>query len=250
LGREEATGRGAYHCIKALEKRRNWTPSDVRVAIQGFGNAAQHVALPLHAHGYRVVAVSDSHGGIYRPEGFDVPSLVRIKSETREVQAVYCDGALRESVPAQTITNAELLELDVDLLIPAALEDQITKENAERVKATCIVEVANGPIATEADKILEDKGTFIVPDILANAGGVTVSYFEWVQNNSGYYWKLDRVREELEERMVHAFENVLNIQDDKGIDMRTAAYVHALNRLNEATEARGTYHYFSGNSSS
>ena len=244
LGREEATGRGAYLCVRELEKKRGWDPGDVRVAIQGFGNAAQHIALPLHEQGYRIVAVSDSLGGIYREEGFDVPSLVKVKTETKKIQAVYRDGALCEGVEADTITNAELLELDVDLLIPAALENQITTENAERIQAPYIIEVANGPIAPAADAILSDKGTFILPDILANAGGVTVSYFEWVQNKSGYYWKLDRVQDELAEVMSREFNHVYDLQEEKEIDMRTAAYVHALNRLNVATEARGTQHYF------
>lgn len=245
LGREEATGRGAYFCIKELEKKRGWTPSDTTVAIQGFGNAAQHVALPLHADGYKIVAVSDSKGGIYSADGFDVQSLVRAKTEGREVEGVYCSNALCDCVEADVITNAELLELDVDILIPAALENQITSANAGRVKAPVIVEVANGPIALSADSVLVNKGTLIVPDILANAGGVTVSYFEWVQNKSGYYWKLDRVREELREIMTREFDAVYTIHEVKEIDMRTAAYVHALDRLNSATQARGTRHYFS-----
>lgn len=245
LGREEATGRGAYFCIKELEKKRGWTPGDITVAIQGFGNAAQHVALPLHADGYKIVAVSDSKGGIYSSDGFDVQSLVRAKTEGREVEGVYCANALCDCVDADVITNAELLELDVDILIPAALENQITSANAGRVKAPVIVEVANGPIALSADSVLVNKGTLIVPDILANAGGVTVSYFEWVQNKSGYYWKLDRVRDELREIMMREFDAVYTIHEGKGIDMRTAAYVHALDRLNSATQARGTRHYFS-----
>ncbi len=245
LGREEATGRGAYFCIKELEKKRGWIPGETTVAIQGFGNAAQHVALPLHADGYKIVAVSDSKGGIYRAEGFDVQNLVRVKTETRNSDGVYCAGGLCDSIDADNIKNEELLELDVDILIPAALENQITASNADRIKAPVIVEVANGPIALSADSILLEKGILIVPDILANAGGVTVSYFEWVQNKMGYYWKLERVRDELKEIMTREFDAVHSIHEGKDIDMRTAAYVHALDRLNEATQARGTRHYFS-----
>jgi glutamate dehydrogenase (NADP+) len=244
LGRKEATGRGAYHCIKALEKKRGWTPGDVRIAVQGFGNAAQHVALPLHADGYRIVAVSDSKGGVHRSDGFDVPNLVKAKNESRDLKSIYCEGGLRESVDADNITNEELLELDVDVLIPAALENQITCDNVDRIQAPVIVEVANGPIATNADDALNDKGTLIVPDILANAGGVTVSYFEWVQNKSGYAWKLKRVHDELQEMMDNAFDSVYTVHEEKGIDMRTAAYVCALNRISEATTSRGTRHYF------
>ena len=208
LGRTDATGRGAYYCIKELEKRRGLKPSQVRVAVQGFGNAGQHVAALLHADGYRIVAASDSRGGCYRSEGFDIPSLIRIKNESRRLQAVYCDGSVCEMVQADTITNAELLELDVDLLIPAALENQITIENADRIRAPIIVEVANGPITSEADALLANKGTLIVPDILANAGGVTVSYFEWVQNKQGFYWSEDEVRSRLLELMTREFNPV------------------------------------------
>ncbi|NUM56189.1 MAG: Glu/Leu/Phe/Val dehydrogenase [Candidatus Hydrogenedentes bacterium] len=244
LGRDEATGRGAYYCIKEIEALRQWKPGSVRVAIQGFGNAAQHVALPLHNDGYRIVAVSDSHGGIYSENGFDVPSLVRIKEQTREVKAVYCDGALCKEVPAKTIGNAELLELDVDILIPAALENQITQQNAVAVRAPIVVEVANGPTTSAADAILNSKGTLVVPDILANAGGVTVSYFEWVQNRGGYYWSLEEVRERLHAIMSREFRAVDGIRTDKRIDMRTAAYVHALNRMNAGIASLGTQRYF------
>ncbi|MCH5373980.1 MAG: Glu/Leu/Phe/Val dehydrogenase, partial [Planctomycetes bacterium] len=179
-GRDDATGRGAYYCIKELEKKRGWEPEEITVAVQGFGNAGQHVAQLLHADGYRVVAVSDSRGGIYKEEGFDVPSLIHHKNEMRTLAAVYCEGSVCEKVDADTITNEDLLELDVDMLIPAALENQITSDNAKKIKAKVIVEVANGPISSDGDEILKkNDGVLIIPDILANAGGVTVSYFEW-----------------------------------------------------------------------
>ncbi|MBI1375055.1 MAG: glutamate dehydrogenase [Phycisphaera sp.] len=244
LGRDDATGRGAYYCIKELERHRNWNPGEIRVAVQGFGNAGQAVAHLLHNDGYNIVAVSDSRGGIYREMGFDVPSLIHTKQEARELRAVYCHGALCEEVEADNITNEELLELDVDLLIPAAMENQITAENAERVKAPTIVEVANGPTTSEADKILQGKGTLVMPDILANAGGVTVSYFEWTQNKQGFYWDLETVHQRLQTIMAREFNAVYELMLENQIDMRTAAYAHALTRLGKAIEAQGTKSYF------
>ena len=245
LGRDDATGRGAYYCIKELEKKRDWNPEEITVAVQGFGNAGQHVARLLHADGYKVVAVSDSKGGIYKREGFDVPSLIHTKNESRVLKAVYCQGSVCEAIDADTITNEELLELDVDLLLPSALENQITSDNAKNIKAKVIIEVANGPITSEADEILKQQDDIlIVPDILANAGGVTVSYFEWVQNKQGYYWELETVHEKLHEIMSREFNNVYHIMITKEIDMRTAAYVLGLNRIGEAVESLGTMKYF------
>lgn len=243
-GRGDATGRGAYYCIKEWEKRENWSPADKRVAVQGFGNAGQHVARLLHADGYNIVAVSDSHGGIYSPEGFDVPSLMQYKQSTRKVKAVYCNGTLCEAIPAETISNAELLELDVDILVPAALENQITQTNADAIKAPVIVEVANGPITPEADTILNKAGRQVVPDILANAGGVTVSYFEWIQNRNGLYWEEEEIHARLQPMMAKAFNEVLTCSQQHRIDMRTAAYVVALNKLGDAIAAKGTRKYF------
>lgn len=244
LGRDDATGRGAYYCINELRRIRQWKPENIRVAVQGFGNAGQHVARLLHADGYRIVAVSDSRGGIYRPNGFDVPSLIQAKNETRQVMAVYCDGSVCEVIKADTITNDELLELDVDLLIPAALENQITADNAPRIKAPVIVEIANGPTTSDGDAVLLGKGTLIVPDILANAGGVTVSYFEWAQNKAGFYWPLEEVHAKLRIIMLREFGTIYDLMSEKKTDMRTAAYVRALNRIGEAIEAQGTSRYF------
>lgn len=248
LGRDDATGRGAYYCIKEMERHRGWKPSDVRVGIQGFGNAGQHVARLLHADGYRIVAVSDSKGGAYRKEGFDIPSLIRGKQESSRVQSIYCDGAVCEQVNADTITNEALLELDMDILIPAALENVISEENASRIKAPMIVEVANGPVTPEGDAILAASGKMVIPDILANAGGVTVSYFEWVQNRAGFYWPLDEVHSKLQLIMAREFNNVYDIANEKKLPMRTAAYVHALGRIGEAIEATGTHSYFEAKS--
>lgn len=245
LGRDDATGRGAYYCIKELEKKLGWRPQDKTVAVQGFGNAGQHVAQLLFNDGYRIVAVSDSRGGVYREEGFNIPSLMHIKNHSRELRAVYCEGTVCEDVKATSISNEELLALSVDLLIPAAMENQITMENVRSVKAPYIVEVANGPVGLQADAHLIENNQVVIPDILANSGGVTVSYFEWVQNKAGYYWSEEEVHEKLRHIMSKSFHEVCHISEHHGIDMRTAAYVHALNRLGEAVAAQGTRAYFS-----
>jgi glutamate dehydrogenase (NADP+) len=244
LGRDDATGRGGYYCVKELESRKGWNPQQIRVAVQGFGNAGQSIARLLHQDGYKLVAVSDSKGGIYRPEGFDVPSLVHIKSQSRQLRAVYCDGALCETVDAEAIGNDELLELEVDLLVPAALENQITAENVARIQAPVILELANGPTTSEADAVLSERGVLVVPDILANAGGVTVSYFEWTQNRQGYYWPLEEVHQRLATMMAREFNAIYDLAGRHQIDMRTAAYAHALNRIGTAIEAQGTQRYF------
>ena len=244
LGRDDATGRGGYYCIKELEERRKWNPSEIRVAVQGFGNVGQSVARLLHDDGYKVVAVSDSKGGVYRPDGFDVPSLVRFKNESRQLKAVYCDEALCEAVESESITNEELLELDVDLLVPAALENQITAENVDRIRAPVVVELANGPTTSEADDALLRRDVLVVPDILANAGGVTVSYFEWTQNRQGYYWSVEDVHRRLRTIISREFGAIYDFSVQHGIDMRTAAYAHALNRIGVAIEAQGTQRYF------
>jgi glutamate dehydrogenase (NADP+) len=245
LGRDQATGRGAYEAIRRVAGRRGWTPSEVTVAVQGFGNAGQHVARLLHADGYRIVAVSDSKGGIHSDDGFDVPSLMHQKNESRELRAVYCEGTVCEMVDATEISNEQLLELDVDVLIPAALESVITADNAAHVKAGLVVEVANGPTTSRADAILAERGIAVLPDILANAGGVTVSYFEWVQNRSGLAWSLDQVNDGLHEIMARETDLVLDRAEELGTDLRTAAYVHALGRIAEAVEATGTHAFFS-----
>jgi len=248
-GREEATGRGTYYCIRELAEKRGLKPEETTVAIQGFGNVGQHVARLLHSDGYRIVAVSDSRGGIYRKEGFDVPSLIHIKEESRQVKAVYCEGSVCEKVDANHISNEELLELDVDILIPAALENQISAENVDRIQAPIIVEAANGPVTSEADGKLAALNKIVIPDILANAGGVTVSYFEWVQNRTGYYWELDEVNSKLEAIMAREFRRIYDVSDVNGVDMRTAAYIVALKRIGEAMEAQGTQSFFTNGQS-
>lgn len=260
LGRDDATGRGAYYCIKELEKLNEWQPTKMHVAVQGFGNAGQHVARLLHADGYHIVAISDSRGGVHRPDGLDIPCLIETKNKTRRVDAVYCEtsvcdcpacGSLEcecgdsHEAKSKKITNAELLELDVDILIPSALENQITAANAGQIKAPVVVEVANGPITTSADQILAKQDTLVVPDILANAGGVTVSYFEWTQNRAGYYWTQEEVQDRLHVIMAREFNAIYKLMTLLRIDMRTAAYVQALNRVSAAIESLGTSRYFS-----
>jgi len=244
LGRDDATGRGAYYCIKELEERRGWDPSQVRVAVQGWGNAGQHVARLLHADGYKIVAASDSRGGVYNEGGFDVPSLIQFKNETRQLKGVYCKGSVCELIDHTQLSNEELLELDVDLLLPSAVENVITAENAGRIKAPCIVELANGPVTSAGDAVLRANNKLVVPDILANAGGVTVSYFEWVQNRAGFAWELDEVHSRLETIMRREFGAIYSLMGEIDSDMRTAAYVHALKRLGTAIEAAGTRGWF------
>ncbi len=243
-GRDEATGRGGFYCVQELAAKKSWQPEKVRVAIQGFGNAGQAIARLLHIKGYRVVGVSDSKGGCFREEGFDIPSMIHHKNDTRQLQAVYCEGSVCETIESHQMSNEELLELDVDVLIPAALENQITELNAPKIKAKVIVELANGPTTSEADKILNERGILVVPDILANAGGVTVSYFEWVQNKAGLYWTAEEVRDRLKAIMTTEFGAVYDLMTHHKIDMRTAAYVQALNRIGAAIASQGTRGFF------
>ncbi len=244
LGRDEATGRGAYLVIRELARVRGMKPENTRVAVQGFGNAGYHVARCLQGDGYRIVAVSDSKGAIFSEAGFDVTSLHQHKEETRQLRGVYCEGSVCELVDHDAITNEELLALDVDLLIPAALEGVIGAHNVAVVRAPVIVEVANGPISSDADQELFERGTVVIPDVLANAGGVTVSYFEWVQNRAGYYWTLDEVRSRLEEIMTRAFHEIWERAEKGGVSVRSAAYARALRRIEDAVLAHGTREYF------
>jgi glutamate dehydrogenase (NADP+) len=244
LGRDDATGRGAYLCTLELIKKMAWSPTELTVAIQGFGNGGYHVAHLLQRAGCKIVAISDSKGGIYAKSGFDIDSLWQEKQRSRQMRAVYCDGAVCEMIEHSSITNAALLELDVDILIPAALEGVITKQNAHNIKAKAIVEIANGPILFEADTILFNKGIKVVPDVLANAGGVTVSYFEWVQNLSGQTWPLEEINQKLKDKMTSAFSQAWDLAEQQNYSLRQAAYINALHRISAATSALGTQHYF------
>ncbi len=245
-GRDGATAMGAFQVIKTILPKFDCLAANTTIAVQGFGNAGATLAELLAKAGYKVVAVSDSQGGIYAEQGLDIPSIRQYKKERRGIKAVYCHDSVCNIVEHQVISNEQLLTLDVDVLIPAALENQITTANAELVKAKYIFEVANGPITSAADKILQEKGIYVFPDILVNAGGVTVSYFEWVQNRSGLYWTLLFVNQKLKEKMVAETEQVWSLAQELSVSMRTAAYIHALNRLSEALDAKGTRNYYLG----
>ncbi|HEY3266628.1 MAG TPA: Glu/Leu/Phe/Val dehydrogenase [Armatimonadota bacterium] len=235
LGRDDATGRGGYYCIKEMEAAEGWNPRDISVAVQGFGNAGQHAARLLHADGYKVVAVSDSRDGWYKPNGLDIPAVIAAKVRTGRLVLPEPDA------DAQPITNEALLELPVHLLAPSALENQITGKNAARIQAKVILELANGPTTSEADAILQKRGITVVPDILANAGGVTVSYFEWTQNRAGFYWSLDEVHGRLRAIMARSYHEVADTAKEKGTDLRTGAYVLALKRIAEALQPEGPH---------
>lgn len=243
-GRDEATGRGAYLAIRELARRKGLEPRETRVAVQGFGNAGYHTARLLAAAGYRVVALSDSKGAIYSERGFDVESVWRVKKESREIRGVYCEGSVCEAVEHERIEGEALLELDVELLVPAALEGVVTAENVDRIRAPLIVEVANGPVEGACDARLRERGVTVLPDVFANAGGVTVSYFEWVQNRQGYPWTLDEVRERLEAVVTRAFDELWRLHEEEKLDLRDAAYALALRRIAEAFEAEGTRDYY------
>lgn len=247
LGRSEATGRGAFLALREFAKRRDLVPAETRVAIQGFGNAGSTVGLLLDQAGYRVVAVSDERGGVFSEQGLDVEALYNQKQSTCGVGRVYCEGSVCDCSAAggiEKISNAELLELDVDVLVPAALEGVIGRENVDRIRARLVLEVANGPVRGDVDARLEERGIAVLPDILTNAGGVVVSYFEWIQNRQGYAWSLPEIRDRLEDVLQTAFDDVWTIFEEGAGSLRTAAYIVALRRLEAAISAQGTREYF------
>jgi len=233
LGRNIATAKGGAIVVADACKHLGINPKKATVAIQGYGNAGHNMAILLGELGFKILAVSDSKGGIYNKNGLDPLKVYEHKQNTKSV--VGFSGS-------EKITNEELLELECDILVPAALENQISKENADKIKAKVVAELANGPTMPEADEILHKKGIFIIPDILCNAGGVTVSYFEWIQNRTGQYWSEDGVFEKLEKRMIKAFDDVLAICKEKKCHMRTAAFVLAMQRVAKAVELRSCQH--------
>ncbi len=246
-GRDEATGRGAFICIEHLRNKSDKTPENMTVAVQGFGNAGYHAASLLCKAGYKVVAISDSKGGIYSEKGLDVESVWHEKQANKVLKAVYCDGSVCELVEHQQISHEELLALNVDLLVLAALENAIHQGNVQNVKATWIAEIANGPITKDADEYLYQYGVVILPDVVCNAGGVIVSYFEWVQNRAGLSWPLDEVREKLEGMLDAAFDSIWQYQSQSSdISLRSSAYAKALHRLDLVIKSKGTKAYFSG----
>lgn len=228
-GRNRATALGAVITIEEATKRRNIDIKGSRVAIQGFGNAGSFIAKILHDMGAKIVAISESYGALHDPDGLDVDDLVELKEKHGRVTHLF------EGV----IPNKELFEVDCDILIPAALSNQITEENAHDIKASIVAEAANGPTTKEATRILTERGVLLIPDVLASAGGVTVSYFEWVQNNQGYYWSEEEINSLLREKMVEAFNKIYDLAESRKLDMRLASYVVGIKRTAEATRFRG-----------
>ncbi|WP_439599591.1 Glu/Leu/Phe/Val family dehydrogenase [Devosia sp.] len=237
LGRNDATARGGYYLVRHLATELG-LGAGMRIAIQGFGNAGQYYAQLAGADGHKVVAVSDSAGAIHRADGLDVTRLIAGKAAGRQV------SELAAELGAEVIGAEALIGVDCDLLVPAALEDMITVDNAPSIKAKVLLELANGPVTPDADKLLEARGVTVLPDILANAGGVTVSYFEWVQNRQGFYWDVEEIHARLLRIMEREGRAVWDIAKDRNTTMRTAAYVHALSRLATAIEAHGTQPFF------
>jgi len=232
LGRDKATARGCMYVIDEAMRTLGIQRAGARVAIQGFGNAGLHAAELLSAAGYKIVAASDSRGGVSNANGLDVTRLITHKSETGSVVGFSAGEAM---------SNKDVLECDCDVLIPAALEKVITAENAPRIQARIVAEAANGPTLPEADAILHKRGIMVLPDILANAGGVTVSYFEWVQDLQENFWEEDEINQRLKRKMVRAFKETYDASQRHDVDMRRGAYAVAVNRVAEATAARGLY---------
>ncbi|MCF6276365.1 MAG: Glu/Leu/Phe/Val dehydrogenase [Candidatus Magasanikbacteria bacterium] len=229
-GRDRATARGGFFVLQKVLAKMNKSLSDTTVAIQGFGNAGQVMADFLAEQNAKIVAVSDSKGGIVNTEGLDISAVKAHKAST---------GSVVGFAGAEDISNEDILELSVNVLVPAALEGVVTAENAERIRANVIVELANGPVTPDADEILHKNGVLFVPDILANAGGVTVSYFEQVQNATNYYWEEEEVNKKLKKIMDEAFESVWKAKEKYGVDMRVAAFIVGLERISEAMGDRG-----------
>lgn len=244
LGRDTATARGGFFLLQEMIDRQALDPADLRVAVQGFGNAGGTMAHFLHDAGYTVVALSDSQGGIWSEEGIDPVRIEKYKRKTGSVTGEYCEGSVCDIQKmkmdgVRKVSNEELLEVPCDILVPAALDNVITAENAGRIRAKTILELANGPTTPEADAILEEKGVRVIPDILANAGGVTVSYFEWVQGRSGEQWTAERVDSELKRVMLEAYKAVRRTAYREKMSYRHAAFAVALRRILDAMRARG-----------
>ena len=236
LGRNEATGRGVMFTTRNIMKKLGMEMKDTDVAVQGMGNVGSITAKLLHQEGMKVVAVSDVSGGVYKKDGLDIPAILAyLGKDRRNLLSGYEEDGMSR------ITNEELLELPVTVLVPAALENQINGSNADKIRAKLIVEAANGPTAAEADPILNDKGVVIVPDILSNAGGVVVSYFEWVQNIQSVSWTEEEVNAKLERIMNNSFDAVYNIAQEKKVPLRTGAYLIAVDRVVKAKKARAIW---------
>ncbi|MET1014555.1 MAG: Glu/Leu/Phe/Val dehydrogenase [Paenisporosarcina sp.] len=228
-GRDRATAQGVTICVEEAAKKRGIDMKGARIVIQGFGNAGSFLAKFMSDAGAKVIGISDAYGALHDPNGLDIDYLLDRRDSFGTVTTLF----------ENTISNKELLELDCDILVPAAIENQITAENAHNIRASIVVEAANGPTTTEATKILTERGILLVPDVLASAGGVTVSYFEWVQNNQGYYWTEEEVNEKLYKKMISAFDNVYNVATTRNINMRLAAYMVGVRKTAEASRFRG-----------
>ncbi|WP_410904906.1 Glu/Leu/Phe/Val family dehydrogenase [Priestia sp. SIMBA_032] len=232
-GRETATSKGVLYTIQLVSEIKNIPITGMRVIIQGFGNVGSYLAEYLHELGAKVVGVSDALGALYDPHGLDIPYLMENRDSFGVVTTLYND----------TISNQELLEKECDILIPAAIGGVITRENAERLQCQIVIEAANGPTSKEAIQILDKKGIMVVPDILANSGGVIVSYFEWCQNNQGYYWPAALVDERLKEKMTESFLNIVHTADKFGTNLKVAAYIQGIRKIVEASRLRGWFEF-------
>ncbi|TYS13346.1 Glu/Leu/Phe/Val dehydrogenase [Rossellomorea vietnamensis] len=228
-GREKATAQGVTICIEEAAKKKGIDIKGARVVVQGFGNAGSFLAKFMHEAGAKVIAISDAHGALHDPKGLDIDYLLDRRDSFGTVTTLFDN----------TISNQELLELDCDILVPAAISNQITENNAHKIKASIVVEAANGPTTFEATRILSERDILLVPDVLASAGGVTVSYFEWVQNNQGYYWTEEEVNEKLHSKIVDAFNNVYETSMNRRVNMRLAAYMVGARKMAEASRFRG-----------
>ncbi len=228
-GRETATAKGVTICIHEAAKKKGINLVGARVVVQGFGNAGSFLAKFMHDAGAKVIGISDAYGGLHDEDGLDIDYLLDRRDSFGTVTKLFTN----------TITNEELLELDCDILVPAAIENQITEKNAHNIRASIVVEAANGPTTLDATKILTERGILLVPDVLASSGGVTVSYFEWVQNNQGYYWTEEEVEEKLEKILVSSFNNVYETSQTRKVDMRLAAYMVGVRKMAEACRFRG-----------
>ncbi|WP_182527851.1 Glu/Leu/Phe/Val family dehydrogenase [Priestia aryabhattai] len=232
-GRETATSKGVLYTIQLVSEIKNIPITGMRVIIQGFGNVGSYLAEYLHELGAKVVGVSDALGALYDPQGLDIPYLMENRDSFGVVTTLYND----------TISNQELLEKECDILIPAAIGGVITRENAEHLQCQIVIEAANGPTSKEAIQILDKKGVMVVPDILANSGGVIVSYFEWCQNNQGYYWPAALVDERLKEKMTESFLNIVHTADKFGTNLKVAAYIQGIRKIVEACRLRGWFEF-------
>ncbi|AXN38027.1 Glu/Leu/Phe/Val dehydrogenase [Peribacillus butanolivorans] len=228
-GREKATAQGVTICIEEAAKRKGIELKGARIIVQGFGNAGSFLAKFMHDAGAKVIGISDAYGAIYNPDGLDIDYLLDKRDSFGTVTTLF----------ENKITNQELLEQDCDILVPAAISNQITNENAHLIKAQIVVEAANGPTTLEATKILTERNVLLVPDVLASSGGVTVSYFEWVQNNQGYYWEDEEVQRKLKELLVNSFNQIYDMAETRKVNMRLAAYMVGVRKMAEASIFRG-----------